>query len=126
MTGPDWKLEDDLKTVTVTFPTDPPVALVLDTTGVDSILNNLGDFRSHMKPEIQPDFPQGQKVVAIPDPRWVTEPDILMGNSILHIRDPRFGWLHYLIPKDEARKLVGFLQTQVDAPPPEQESGSKH
>ena len=30
MEGPNWKLDDDLRTVTVTFPTDPPVALKLD------------------------------------------------------------------------------------------------
>ena len=126
MEGPNWKLDDDLQTVTVTFPTDPPVALKLDAQHVEEILKNLGEFRAHMKPEIPHDHAMGRKIEAVPDPKWVTEPDAMIGNSLLHIRDPRFGWLHYLIPRDEARKLGGVLQTQADAPPPGQESGKPH
>jgi hypothetical protein len=123
---PDWKLDEDRKSVTVTFPTDPPVALQLDVSSVDEILKNLGEFRELMKPEIPPEYSLGQKVAAIPDPAWRTEPDALMGNSILHIRDPRFGWLHYMIPRGEARKLAGFLQEQAERPPPGQGSGKTH
>jgi hypothetical protein len=38
--------------------------------------------------------------------------------SILHICDPRYGWLHYLIPREEALKLVEFLQDQIDSMSP--------
>ena len=117
MPGPDWKLEDDLKTVTVTFPSDPPVALKLDADEVDDTLRNLGEFRASMDPPIPEDHPLGQKTGAIPDPKWVTEPEIMAGNSLLHIRDPRFGWLHYLLPRVEARKLAEFLLNQTDQPP---------
>lgn len=126
MEGPNWKLDDDLRTVTVTFPTDPPVALKLDAQHVEEILENLGELRANMKPEIPHDLAGRRKFKAIPDPRWVTKPDAMIGNSLLHIRDPRFGWLHYLIPRDEARKLAGFLQTQADAPPPGQSQGKPH
>lgn len=123
MKGPNWKLNDDLDTVTVTFPTEPPATLKLDAQGVEEILSNLGEFRALMKPEIPRDYALGQKSEAIPDPKWVTEPDALMGNSLLHIRDPRFGWLHYLIPKAAAQKLAEFLQNQITAPPPGQRPG---
>ncbi len=126
MNGPTWNLDDDLKTVTVTFPTDPPVQLKLDAEQVDNMLANLGEFRAHLKPPVQSDWAPGQLVGAVPDPRWVTEPDVMEGNSILHVRDPRYGWLHYLIPREEARKLVSFLQAQVDAPPPGQGPGKSH
>lgn len=116
MFGPDWRLEDDLKTVTVTFPTTPPVSLQLDAAGVDELLKNLGGFRALMKPAIPDGYSMAEKVEAIPNPRWVTEPDLLNGDSLLHIRDPRFGWLHYLIPRPEAEKLAQFLQKQVDTP----------
>ena len=117
MSGPNWKLEDDYKTVTVTFPTYPPVALQLDAAGVEDLLSNLGKFRGAMKPEIAPKFAMGQKVSAIPDPVWVTEPDAMHGHSLLHLRDPRFGWLHYLLPPHEAQKLGQLLQTQAASPP---------
>jgi hypothetical protein len=117
MDGLNWNLEDDYQTVTVTFPTDPIVQLKLNVGDVENMLKELGRFRGFMKPEIAPQFPMGQKVEAVPDPAWVTEPDLLAGNSLLHLRDPRYGWLHYLLPREGAEKLAGFLQKQADAPP---------
>jgi hypothetical protein len=120
MSGPNWKLDEDGKTVTLTFPTEPPVALKLDAVQVDDLLRNLGIFRGSMKPEVPTKYALGLKVEAVPDPAWMTEPDLMLGDSLLHIRDPRFGWLHYLIPKTEAKKLAEFLQTQANAPPKDQ------
>jgi hypothetical protein len=120
MCGPTWKLDEDGKTVTLAFPTEPPVALKLDAVQVDDLLRNLGLFRGSMKPEVPTGYALGQKVEAVPDPSWSTEPDLMMGDSLLHIRDPRFGWLHYLIPKGEAKKLAGFFQNQANAPPKDQ------
>jgi hypothetical protein len=123
MAGPNWRLEDDYEHVTLTLPTDPPTEVIFNTETIQDMLQNLGDFRGGMKPEIERTYALGQKVTAIPDPAWTTEPDLLMGNTLLHIRDPRYGWLHYLIPREEARKLAGYLQAQVDAPSPGPESG---
>lgn len=120
MPGMDWKLGDDLKTVTVSFPTTPPIALKLNLADVEDILRNLGEFRAVMKPEIPKSYAMGQTVRALPNPAWVTEPDALAGDSLLHLRDPRYGWLHYLIPREEARNLARYLQTQVDSPSPGQ------
>lgn len=118
MTGPNWKLENDYKTVTVTFPTNPPVALQLDANAVEDMLRNLGRFRGSMKPEVPSTYAMGQKVIATNNPTWVTEPDALLGNSLLHVRDPHYGWLHYLIPREESKKLATFLQRQVETPEP--------
>jgi hypothetical protein len=118
MNGPTWNLSADRRTVTLTFPTDPPVALHLDAAKVDDLLARLGEFRASMEPETPRDFALGQKVGAIPDPRWVTEPDLMYGASLLHLRDPRFGWLHYLFPPHEARNLARLLQAQADNQPP--------
>jgi hypothetical protein len=65
---------------------------------IDEHFQKLGEFRANMKPEVPRTWAAGQTIHAVPDPAWMTEPDALMGNSILLIRDPRFGWLHYLIP----------------------------
>ncbi|GLS22672.1 hypothetical protein GCM10007874_56920 [Labrys miyagiensis] len=112
--GPNWKLEDDLETVTLTFPTGPVVVLTLNVAQLEDILKNLGDFRARMKPQIPEKYAVGQKMVfAINNPSWFTEPELMQGNSLLHIRDPRFGWLSYHIPSEEALKLSGYLQGQV-------------
>jgi hypothetical protein len=118
MSGPNWTLSDDRKTVTVTFPTTPPVAFQLDVDAVEDMLKNLGMFRAGMTPEVPKTFAQAQKVSAVLDPGWVTEPDAMMGDSLLHIRDPHFGWLHYLLPKAEAQKLAHLLENQAAAPRP--------
>lgn len=117
MAGPNWKLEEDLKHVSVTFPTDPPVRIQLDVAAVDDILKNLGAFRAAMQPEVPKSITLGQKVEAIPDPIWMCEPDLMHGHSLIHLRDPRFGWLHYLLPPHEAKKLGQLLQTQAENPP---------
>jgi hypothetical protein len=118
MSGPSWKLEDDYKTLTATFPTEPPVALRLDVAAVEDLLKHLGEFRALMRPEVQPKLLTGTKAEAIVDTAWVTEPEMLMGASLLHLRDKRYGWLHYLIPRAEAQKLGDALQKQAAAPPP--------
>jgi hypothetical protein len=71
----------------------------MDVRGIEEFLKNLGELRYAMKPEIPKTFPRGQQVSAVPDPAWVSEPDVMQGNSILHIRDPRYGWLHYIFRK---------------------------
>jgi hypothetical protein len=120
MNAPNWHLEDDHETVTVTFPTNPVVQLKLGVAEVEDALVNLGRLRLMMKPPIGSQFPPGQKVWTVPDPAWATEVDAMTGSTLLHLRDPRYGWLHYLIPGDQARKLGGFLKTRADSPTPEQ------
>jgi hypothetical protein len=117
MAGPNWKLEDDYKTVTVTFPTDPPVVLQLDVAAIEDMLLTLGELRALMKPEIAKAFAVGQKVDAVPNPNWLTEPELMKDDSLFHIRDPRYGWLHYLFPRAEAMKLGQLLQKQAELPP---------
>src|SRR3954467_14633103 len=99
MSDPHWKLEDNYRLLTLSFPSSPPVAMKMDVRGIEEFLKNLGELRYAMKPEIPKTFARGQQVSAVPDPAWVTEPDVMQGNSILHIRDPRYGWLHYVFRK---------------------------
>jgi len=120
MSGPDWTLEDDHKTVAINFPTDPPVALRLEASQVEDILLRLGEFRAMMVPEVPADWSGERRVYAVPDPRWHTQPDMMQGDSIIHIRDPRFGWLSYVLPKESARKLGEHLVKQAEAPDPTQ------
>ena len=106
---PKWEIDSDLKTVTITFPTDPPAQLRLDLQKVEVMIQILGRFRSQMKPDVPFDHPVERKVDAFADPKWYTQPEAMVGDSLLHTSDPRFGWLNYLIPRAEAAKLSGFL-----------------
>ena len=119
MAEPTWTLSDDRTTLTIAFPSNPPVALVLSAAQADELLRNVALYRGGMVPQVTPmEWPRGQRAQAVPDPAWTCEPDALQGHSLLHLRDPRYGWLHYLLPPHEAAKLAGFLKVQAEAPPP--------
>jgi hypothetical protein len=119
MSERNWKLEDDLTTVTLTLSSVPAVQIKLDAADIDDLLKNLGHFRGAMKPAVPIQNPLGQKTKAVFGPAWATEPDIMGGDSLLHIRDPRYGWLHYLLPRSDAANLARHLQIQAKTPPPE-------
>ncbi len=126
--GCHCKLSDDLKTVTLTFtfPGKDPAFLQLDAKGVDGLLQNLGLYRHTMKPEVPDTMSPGVAARTVPDPKWFVEPERLNGGSILHIRDTRFGWLHYTLSLAMAKKLGGFLQNQAVAQPLEAKKGDLH
>src|SRR5215831_10521067 len=88
--GPVWKLEDDRKTLTVTFATQPQIALTLSVADVETMLEKLGAFRAQMQPPHEPRYAPGQKCECVPNPPWLVEPDALLGNTLLHLRDPRY------------------------------------
>jgi hypothetical protein len=117
MTEPDLKLENDRKTVTMTFTTTPPVTLKLDAPALEALLEKLGEFRAQMLPEVPRTFPEEQSFPAIGDPPWATRSDLLHGNVFLHIRDPRFGWLCNIVSREEARKLANSLQKDTEITP---------
>ena len=116
MAGTEWKVDKHLNTMTITFPTSPRVVIRWSADQVDDHLRKLGELRSKMKPPHPRNFALGQVVRGIANAPWATETDTMLGNSILHIRDPRYGWLHFLFSKEDARKLATLLQKQVDSP----------
>ena len=106
--------EDDRETVTITLPTTPPVTLKLDAPALEALLGKLAEFRAHMLPEVPRTFPEGQSFLSVGDPAWKTGPDFLHGFVFLHIRDPRFGWLRYILSRDDAGRLASSLQKDME------------
>jgi hypothetical protein len=113
MDGTEWKVDNHLNTMTITFPTSPGVVIRWTADQVDDHLRKLGELRSKMKPPHPRNFAPGQVVRAIANASWATETDTMLGNSLLHIRDPRYGWLHFVFSKEDVRKLATLLQKQV-------------
>jgi hypothetical protein len=115
--GLNWHFNPEEGTVTVNFPTDPPSKLVLQTKDVEEMLKHLGNFRGQMSPQVPLEYDVSAPTVqAIPVPAWYSFPETMQGQSVLGLRDPRFGWLHYLLPKDHAKKLAMILNAQADMP----------
>ena len=116
--GPTFSLDSDRRTVTVSFPTTLPDEMKLSVGQVDDLLRHLGEMRARMKPVVPPQWKTGQQFNALRRPRWAAEPEVMAGDSVLHIRDLRYGWLHYVFPREIARKLGRLLIAQADAPLP--------
>lgn len=106
-------------TVSFTIRLDSQSQRAINAQDVAALIEALGELRPSLQPPIPMDLPAGpRKVNAIPDPRWYVEPEMMEGNSLLNMRDPRFGWLHYVLPRNEARKLGELLIRQADSPAP--------
>jgi len=110
----DWKLTGHIDTVTVTFQGDRLFHVELDAGEIDGLLKNLSELRAMMQPPHPLDFTQNADIDFIVDPRWQYGHDPSLGQSVLHIRDPRFGWLHYIISEDTAKKLADALTSPGD------------
>jgi hypothetical protein len=114
--SPKWNLATDRKSVTAKFLNDSSALLNVDTAGVEELQQALGQIRGNMIPEVSATLAQGEKISIVPNPVWVAVPAGTTGDSVLHFRDPRYGWVHYLIPKTEGAKLLTFLQKQIGTP----------
>lgn len=110
MAVPAWKLEADNKTVTAMFANDPTLTAKFTTAEIDRILKELGEIRAEMEPLVPDTFEMAEDEEPVIDPIWETSTDQSNKAVLLHLCDPRFGWLHYALPREEAKKLGGFLQ----------------
>jgi hypothetical protein len=93
------------------------VAHSFDAAGLDKLLTGLGKARAMMKSKVPADLEDGS-VVVVRDPTWRTMSTPLTADPLLHLRDSRFGWLHYALPRDSARTLAVALTKLADAPAP--------
>jgi len=104
----------------ITIDSGADTAPVLDASAVSRLIEALGAIRAAMNPQVATECPARQKVEALLDPCWYVELELMQENPTLNIRDDRYGWLHYVIPKPEAKKLGEFLTqlaSQSPAPP---------
>jgi hypothetical protein len=90
--------------------------VALSAAEVDQLIAGLKKYRALMTPSVPTDYALGQRIKCVADPHWKTELDLMLGASMVHIRDPGLGWLHFLFPKAEAARLGRLLQAQAEAP----------
>lgn len=120
----EWKLDASHKMLTVTLPTDPPFSMNLDASAVEGLVKNLASSRSLMQPAIPSTFAKGQTSEATPDPAWVAEQEAKSGKCLLHVRDPRFGWLHFLLTSKDTMQLADRLKEIASAAAPQPARGN--
>ena len=111
----EWRLSEDRSTAMLIAPTDPPLAMSFTAEALEGLLRSAMEMRASMAPPHAADWPTGGTVQAIRDPRVVSEPD-RNGDSVLHLRHPGYGWLHFILPKAHAAKLADLLRRLSEMP----------
>lgn len=110
------EVSEDKRTARLRVPELPQLTLDLTVTEIEHIVSELALARARMQPEVTHSCRPGQKVPAVRHPTWMCEPEALQGDSLLHVRDSRYGWLHFVLAREEARKLGRLLIAQADRP----------
>lgn len=80
---------------------------------VSQLIDAFGDARSKMQPEYASDVSK-DLINVVRQPTWRTTATALTPEPIVHLRDPRFGWLHYALSVESARRLGQSLVKLAD------------
>ena len=112
-----FKLTDDKKSVVLTLTKRSSGPLKLDADEVDQMLQRLGQVRATMQPEIPRALPREEQTLAVGNPALAIAA-LRDGGSVLHVRDPRYGWLHYAIPAPALQELATMLANLSSPAPP--------
>jgi len=109
----DRRLSKDRKRARLTFPN---ATFDLEVEGIKDLIALLGATRSAMLPEEPAGFVPPKSLHAIPEPGLTVERERLNGDVLLHLRDPRFGWLHYCLSRQLAERLGTHLLNLAQQP----------
>jgi hypothetical protein len=69
-------------------------------------------------PTISLQWTNGTIVHAENNTSFALEQNMMNGDTLLHVRDDGFGWLHYTMSREDARKLGQNLIAAADTPMP--------
>lgn len=81
-------------------------AVTLSSMDVDAVIGQLSKLREQMKPEVSRSLPDGNHQGPV-DPIWQVSPAV--DQKILFVRHPGLGWLSFVFPPPEAKKLGNAL-----------------
>jgi hypothetical protein len=93
------------------------LAVSFNASALEEHITDTGNVRAQIEPPVASDLVLGQVVAAVGSPVWKLEQEAHSGNVILHLRDPRFGWLHYVLGRDSSRSLAAQLLRYAETVP---------
>lgn len=103
----------DRTTVRIALPGEQPMALEVDATGLDALMRGLAEIRAEMQPGVPAQWPAGQVAAGTRSPAFLCEAEALHGGCLLHLRHPGYGWLHFALPIEVARRIGTFFLRQA-------------
>jgi hypothetical protein len=80
---------------------------------IDALMQLLGEIREEMTPAV-PEEPPQQSVRFTHAPRYRTALHEFSGGSLIQFRHPSLGWLPFLLPSLERRRIVQVFSTHEE------------
>lgn len=79
---------------------------------IDALMQLLGQIREEMTPAVPDEPPRSLQFLHAP--RYRSTLHEFSGGSLLQFRHPSLGWLPFLLPSVERRRIVEIFSTQED------------
>lgn len=102
----------------------PSDTVTLATGDIDALILQLTKFRMQMTPEIERTLQDGQHGAGVVDPIWQVRPHIDHTNYL--VRHHGIGWISFLFPHQEAKKLASALQIRTEMSNPQPPTDRPH
>jgi len=115
MSGPKWQLDDDLQTVSLTFPRQLPATMKINARELEILLQTLGTLRSRISPPVPDVLPLPAQLPTIQAPQLLVDSDIATGRIFLDLQDARFGWQRIDLSVADANGLAMQIIGRVAA-----------
>jgi hypothetical protein len=79
---------------------------------IDVLMQLLGDIRQQMSPAVPDEPPQLNEIHFLHAPRYRTVLHEFSGGTLMQFRHPSLGWLPFLLPSLERRRISEYFHSQ--------------
>jgi len=111
--GIDCDSESEVAAVRFYSDVDDELTLRLGADQLLSLIQRLGAARAQLvKGKKTPDL-KGASVKAVRTAKWLTQPDLKSGGSLIAFQHPEFGPIAFVIPQVQVKKLIRLLSNQA-------------
>jgi hypothetical protein len=76
---------------------------------VEEMIRELADLREALAPQVTTTIVPGQRLFVTPEPLWKVSDEVREDGKVLLIRHPGIGWLGFIIPHDDCKRLAKKL-----------------
>jgi hypothetical protein len=76
---------------------------------LEAMIQELSDLREALAPQVPASIAGGQRMFVTPEPIWDVSGEIRDDGKVLLLRHPGIGWLGFIIPHDDCRRLAKKL-----------------
>jgi hypothetical protein len=79
---------------------------------ISALMQVLAQIREAMAPAVPSEPPRLHDLQALHDPRYATQLHEFSGGTVLRFRHPSLGWLEFVLPSLERKKISSYFAEQ--------------